>query len=248
MPGHELLPASVPTTTATPTRSRTWWPSSTTTRGELVELDRRRRRARARAARALRRRGRHRARPPAAHLRPARDHPARGPGFTVDGQPAAWERWRCGSRCTRSRGWCSTRSATRRRRPPADPLPGLAGEMVVPYGSTRPATGGRTPSTPARSGSAKLRELAGARLRLPRRDPLPRRRRRRRGRRRGHDPAERHLHARGGLRHPLEALRLAPATPPRCAGRAAWSSAPSPRSATTSTASTGTSTSTAPSS
>ena len=51
-------------------------------------------------------------------------------------------------------------------------------------------------------------QLAGTGLRLPRRDPLPRRRGQRQpGRRRHH--RQRHLHPRGGLRHPLEAPRLA---------------------------------------
>ena len=122
------------------------------------------------------------------------------------------------------------------------------GEMVVPYGATRPTTGGRTPSTPASRASVGA---ASTRLELGC-DCL--------GEIRYLDAvladehgdaatiAQRHLHPRGGLRHPLEALRHAQPTPPRCAGRGGWWSARSTRSATTSTASTGTSTSTAPSS
>ena len=90
-------------------------------------------------------------------------------------------------------------------------------------------------------------QLARARLRLPRRDPLLRRRRQRQPRR-ADDDRERDLHARGGRRHPLEAHRLAhqpdrgaPLAPARRLVR-------SRPSATTSTASTGTSTRTARSS
>ena len=59
---------------------------------------------------------------------------------------------------------------------------------------------------------------------------------------------ERHLHARGGLRHPLEALRIPQRRRSRCGARAASSSRSSRPSETTITASTGTSTRTAPSS
>ena len=59
---------------------------------------------------------------------------------------------------------------------------------------------------------------------------------------------ERDLHARGGLRDPLEARRPAAAARARCGAAVASSSASSRPSATTSTASTGTSTSTATSS
>ena len=67
-------------------------------------------------------------------------------------------------------------------------------------------------------------ELARAGLRLPRRDPLPRRRRRTTASGEpDHDP-ERDLHARGGLRPALEALRLAGRRTRRCAARGASSS------------------------
>ena len=67
--------------------------------------------------------------------------------------------------------------------------------------------------------------------------------------RRAADDQERHLHARGGLRHPLEAHRPPAARRARrCAGRGGWSSRRSRRSRTTSTASSGTSTRTATSS
>ena len=59
---------------------------------------------------------------------------------------------------------------------------------------------------------------------------------------------QRDLHARGGRRHPLEALRHVHRQRARPAASAGWCSRSSPRSATTTTASTGTSTSTARSS
>ena len=89
-----------------------------------------------------------------------------------------------------------------------------------------------------------VRQLARARLRLPRRDPLPRRRRARQPGARA-DDRERHLPARGGHGHPLEALRLAQRRDRRAPRAAARDLDDRRRSATTSTGSTGTSRSTA---
>ena len=106
-------------------------------------------------------------------------------------------------------------------------------EMVVPYGD--PAPPSLAERVRRRRGRARaLRQRAELGLRLRRRDPLLRRRSRR--------PAaasraatQRHLHARGGLRRPLEAHGPPHRHDPRSGGRGGWSSAPSTRSGTTST-------------
>ena len=120
-------------------------------------------------------------------------------------------------------------------------------EMVVPYGHPGPMHGWKNAFDAGEWGLGRMANSLTLGCDCLGRDPLPRRRVRHRDGRalRG---GQRHLHARGGLRHPLEARRPARrhhrGAPLPAAGR----SAPSPRSATTSTASTGTSTSTARSS
>ena len=131
----------------------------------------------------------------------------------------------------------------------ADPVPRVdVGDGRALRATPARCTRGRTRSTPASGGSGRMAQLArrsaatawarSATSTTSRptnegsRDTLP----------------QRHLHARRGLRDPLEARRPACPGAPRCAGRAGWSSARSPPSATTSTASSGTSTSTGPSS
>ena len=66
----------------------------------------------------------------------------------------------------------------------------------------------------------RRRLAADARLRLPRRDPLLRRRRRNDAAGEPVRDPERDLHARGGLRHPLEAHRRGATARARCAARA----------------------------
>ena len=130
---------------------------------------------------------------------------------------------------------------------PPDRLPRVAERDVRPL--RRPGADARVQER-VRHGRVRrrlARQPARARLRLPRRDPLLRRRRQRPGRRADDDP-ERDLHARGGRRHRLEAHRLphrrrrgAAAAPARDLDR-------SRPSATTSTGTSGTSTPTARSS
>ena len=116
-----------------------------------------------------------------------------------------------GSRAARGR-------LSRRRAPPPDPAPRRRSpRWSCPTATRARRTTSRTPSTPA-STARRRGHLAHARLRLPGRDPLLRRRRLRRGRRAG-DDQERDLHARGGRRRALEAHRLAHGEA-RCAARA----------------------------
>ena len=152
---------------------------------------------------------------------------------------------RCGCRCTRSRAWCCTRSATSTAGAPRPVLyrASLA-EMVVPYGSTALNHWWKNAFDAGDVGLGKMADLARPRLRLPGRDRLPGRGHHGGGRHRER-PAAGHLPARGGLRDPLEARRRRRTRPPRCAGPGGWWSRPSPPSATTSTASSGTSTWTA---
>ena len=79
-------------------------------------------------------------------------------------------------------------------------------EMVVPYGAPGPDARVEERVRRGRVGPRPHGQLAHARLRLPRRDPLLRRRLRRREGQAAH-AGQRHLPARGGLRHPLEARR-----------------------------------------
>ena len=130
-----------------------------------------------------------------------------GPSFEVDGNLVRWQKWSL--------------------RVGMDPLEGLVlytvgyedggrvrpilyrasvSEMVVPYGHPGPDALVEERVRRRRVGPRPHGQLADARLRLPRGDPLLRRRVRRRAGQAAH-PAQRHLHARGGLRHPLEARR-----------------------------------------
>ena len=120
-------------------------------------------------------------------------------------------------------------------------------EMVVPYGDPDPLHGWKNAFDAGEWGLGRMTQSLHARLRLPRRDPLLRRDARDRARQAVGD-RERDLHARGGLRDPLEARRPLGRHAARCGAVVASSSASSQLSATTSTASSGTSTSTATSS
>ena len=79
-------------------------------------------------------------------------------------------------------------------------------EMVVPYGDPDEGFYWRSYFDAGEYGLGRDHDAARARLRLPRRDPLPGRRHGRRRRRAAHD-RQRDLHPRGGRRDPLEALR-----------------------------------------
>ena len=134
-----------------------------------------------------------------------------GPSFAVDGHVRAWQKWQLRVGFTPREGLVLTPGRLRRRRAAAlDPVPRLAlARWSSPTATRARATTARTPSTSARTASASLANSLELGLRLPRRDPLLRR-----GRLATaagepvHDP-ERHLHARGGRRHALEAHRLA---------------------------------------
>ena len=120
-------------------------------------------------------------------------------------------------------------------------------EMVVPYGDPDPVHGWKNAFDAGEWGLGRMTQSLHARLRLPRRDPLLRRDARdRAGQAVGH--RERDLHARRGLRDPLEARRPVGRHAARCGAVVASSSASFQLSATTSTASSGTSTSMATSS
>ena len=98
------------------------------------------------------------------------------------------------------------RTLRRRRRRAAHRAPAVDRRARHPV---RRSQSGQLPQERLRHGRGRhglLHQLARAGLRLPRRDPLPRRVGGRR-RRRGADDPERHLPARGGPRHPLEAHR-----------------------------------------
>ncbi len=152
------------------------------------------------------------------------------------------------SASTRTKGWCSTRSRYDDDGRSRSVLHRASiSEMVVPYGRPGRAAGVEERVRRRRVGTRPHDAAAHARLRLRRRDPLLRRHARERAGR-AVDDRERDLHARRGLRDPLEARRPATVAAARCAAVADWSSAPSRPSATTSTASSGTSTSTATSS
>ena len=174
-----------------------------------------------------------------------------GPSFTVEGDEVVVGELEVLDRLRRPRG-------TRRCDASDSPTPtggaerdviyrASIAEMVVPYGDPSPSRFWQNYFDTGEYLLRQVRELARARLRLPRRDPLLRRDPGRRVRQSPGHP-ERDLHARGGLRHPLEAHRHLHGLAARCAASVASWSASSRRSATTTTASTGTSTSTARSS
>ena len=144
--------------------------------------------------------------PGAARRRPAdRDHPARGRRLHRRRAPRRLAEVARAHRLHPARGPRPARDRLRRERP--DHLPRVAGRDVRPL--RRPGADA-SPQERLRPGRVRGRlagELADARLRLRRRDPLLRRRRQRPGRGAGHD-RERDLHARGGRRHRLEAHGL----------------------------------------
>ena len=170
-----------------------------------------------------------------------------GASFTLDGNRAALAEVVAARRLQPPRGHGPAHRRLRRRRPHA---PGRAPAVVrrdgraLPRPDDRPLPAHRVRHR--RVGPRLHDHVARARLRLPRRDRLPRRGDARHARRAVHDP-QRDLHPRGGRRRPVEARRRRrPA--PRCAARAGSCSRSTSRSPTTSTSSTGASTRTATSS
>ena len=139
----------------------------------------------------------------------AGDHPAGGP--ELRGRRATRCAGRTGASASASRRARGS-SCTPRLRGPGRLRPILYRASISRDGRAvrRPepdARSGRAPSTSASTAWARRSNTPRAGLRLPRRDPLLRRRARTTGRR-GRTRQERDLHARGGLRHPLEAHRL----------------------------------------
>ena len=121
---------------------------------------------------------------PAAHRRPRRSRSPspRARASPLDGHALAW-------------GLDARRrlQTARGARPAPDRLDGAAGrschrasiaELVIPYGDTNPTVDFKNAFDIGEYGLGPLRELARAGLRLPRRDPLPRRVRERQARRR----------------------------------------------------------------
>ena len=149
-----------------------------------------------------------------------RDHPARGPSFTVDGERGAGgASGTCGSASTRARAWCCTRS---RSTAAADRLPGVVAEMVVPV--RRPVArcgSGRTTSTPASTCSARsansLQLGCDCLGEIHYFDAVHRRRPGRPA-----DHPERDLHARGGLRRRSGSTPTCSPGRARPAASAAW--------------------------
>ena len=178
-----------------------------------------------------------------------RDHPARGP--ELHGRRATrvrWQKWQLRIGFTPREGLVLHEHRLRGPRTlrPIIYRASLA-EMYVPYGDPAPTHRFKNVFDMGEYGVGWLANPLDARLRLPRRDPLLRRRRQRPGRRADDDP-ERHLHARGGRRDRLEAHRLPHRGGRGAAAAAARASRRSPPSATTSTGTSGTSTPTARSS
>ena len=120
-------------------------------------------------------------------------------------------------------------------------------EMYVPYGDPAPTHRFKNVFDQGEYGVGLAGQLARAGLRLRRAHPLLRRRRQRQRRRLRRDP-QRHLHARGGRGHRVEAHGLPHRGDAGAAAPSAGDLLRSPPSATTSTGTSGTSTPTARSS
>ena len=130
-----------------------------------------------------------------------------GPSFEVDGNLVRWQKWSLRIGMDPLEGlvlWTVGYEDGGRVRP--DPLPGLGQRDGRALRAPGPDARLEERLRRRRVGPGPHGQLADARLRLPRRDPLLRRRLRRRARQAAH-AGQRHLHARGGLRHPLEARR-----------------------------------------
>ena len=156
------------------------------------------------------------------------DHATRGSELHGRRQPRRSGRsGSSASRSIRTRGSCCTRSRTTTTAALRSILHRASiSEMVVPYGD--PERAARLEERVRRGGVGPRPDdaAAHARLRLPRRDPLLRRDARERAGRAVGD-RERDLHARGGLRDPLEARRPVGRARARCGAAGGSSSASS---------------------
>ena len=127
-----------------------------------------------------------------------------GPGFTVEGNLIRWQNWNLRVSLHPLEGLVLHQVTWNERDGTPRPVLHRASlsDMVVPYGSTDPAHRWKKRVRRRRVGHGPVREQPRAGVRLPGRDPLPRRRggRRERG---GGDPPQRHLPPRGGRRDPL---------------------------------------------
>ena len=132
-----------------------------------------------------------------------------GPSFEVDGRVVRWQNWELHVGFTPREGLVLNEVAYRDRGVRRSIIHRASlSEMVVPYGDPGPDA---LLQERLRRGRERRRDrglLAHAGLRLPRRNPLPRRDRLERQRRSGADP-ERDLHPRGGRRRALAAHRVA---------------------------------------
>ena len=174
-----FLRATARKTTAGRTRSTAWSPTSTSSAQRVVELiDHATCRSRPRRATSTTR-----VRRAAAHHAEAdRDHPARGPSFTVDGDVVTLGGLAVPGRVRRPRGPrpAPDLAATATGERPSSTAP-RSPRWSCPTPTRARCGSGRTTSTPA-STCWGTGQLAAPRLRLPRRDPLLRRgARRRRG-------------------------------------------------------------------
>ena len=135
------------------------------------------------------------------------DHPARGSELRSGRQPRALAEVVAAHRHGSPGGPGAVDGRVRGRwAGPAHRLPGLGQRNGRALRAPGPHARLEERVRRRRMGPGSHGELADPRLRLPRRNPLLRRRLRRRARQAAH-AGQRHLHARRGLRHPLEARR-----------------------------------------
>ena len=148
----------------------------------------------------------------ASDIKPLEITQPEGPSFEVDGHQVRWQNWSFVIGFNAREGLTLHHLALRRRAAATARSSTAASltEMVVPYGDPAPTQQAQERLRRRRVRHGHVRQQPGARLRLPGPDPLLRRPPVRQPRRAA-DDQERHLHARGGLRHPLEAHRPPPA-------------------------------------
>ena len=132
-----------------------------------------------------------------------------GPSFELDGWALRWQKWQLRIGFNQREGLVLHELGYEdegRVRPIC--YRASCAELVIPYGDAGSAGYRKNAFDIGEIGLGLADELARARLRLSRRDPVPRRRSRR-SPRRGRHAAQRDLHPRGGRRPALEARRLA---------------------------------------
>ena len=143
-------------------------------------------------------------------LRPIEITQPKGTSFTVEGSQVSWQKWQFHVSLHPIHGPVlhDVRYEDQGRLRPILHRAALS-DMVVPYGDPSPMHGWKPRLRRQRAGHRPVHEFPQTGLRLPGRDPLPRRDAAELGRR-TQNHRERHLHARRGLRGPLEALRPPP--------------------------------------